>query len=202
MRRAASSPRFHRIRTGRTRLATSVSLAAIALSVVIGERRPTSLEAPRRDGGDSLTFAADVAPILYRNCVTCHRPGGIAPFSMLDFDTVTGRLKDLAKVLHEGKMPPWFAVAPPGTFRNERGLSDAEKRIILRWIATGASFGDSARLPAPPSFPDGWEIGTPDAVFTMQEAFQVPARGTIDYMHFQVPCFNFSASVAGSSRFT
>jgi hypothetical protein len=106
---------------------------------------------------------------------------------MLNFDTVTGRLKDIKDVLSEGKMPPWHAVAPVGTFRNERRLPDVDKRTILRWIANGAPFGDPARMPPAPSFPDGWQIGTPDAVFTMQEDFHVPARGTVEYMYFEVP---------------
>ena len=174
-------------RSRRTRLTATMSLAAFALLVALSARRPSWLDAAPRIAHDTLTFAANVAPILYRNCVSCHRPGGIAPFSMLNFDTVTGRLKDISDVLREGKMPPWFAVAPVGTFRNERHISDADKRTILRWIATGAPFGDSTRLPAAPSFPDGWEIGTPDAVFTMPEAFHVPARGTVEYMYFEVP---------------
>jgi hypothetical protein len=157
------------------------------LAIIVGVQRPTSLDAAPRLVQDSLTFASNVAPILYKNCVTCHRPGGIGPFSMLNFDTVTGRLEDITKVLREGKMPPWHAVAPPGTFRNERRLADEDKRTILRWIASGAAFGDSARLPAAPSFPDGWQIGEPDAVFTMPEDFHVPARGTVEYMYFEVP---------------
>ena len=176
--------------TPRAKLARLVAGAAFAMAmilVVVGPRRFTSLDAAPRIGPDSITFAADVAPILYKNCVTCHRPGGIGPFSMLNFDTVAGRLKDIADVLHEGKMPPWHAVAPPGTFRNERRITDAEKRTILRWIATGAPLGDPARMPPAPSFPTGWEIGTPDAVITMTEAFHVPARGTVEYMYFQVP---------------
>src|SRR5690242_18241040 len=163
------------------------TLVAIAATTAIAARHPASLDAATRLASDSITFTANVAPILYKNCVTCHRPGGIGPFSMLNFDTVTGRLKDIADVLREGKMPPWHAVAPPGTFRNERRITDAEKRTILRWIATGAPLGDSARMPPAPSFPSGWEIGTPDAVVTMPEAFHVPARGTVEYMYFQVP---------------
>ncbi len=163
------------------------TLVAIAATTAIAARHPASLDAATRLASDSITFTANVAPILYKNCVTCHRDGGIAPFSMLNFDTVTGRLKDIADVLHEGKMPPWHAVAPIGTFRNERRLSDDEKRVILRWIATGAPYGDPARLPAAPTFASSWEIGTPDVVFTLPEEFHVPARGTIEYMYFQVP---------------
>ena len=165
----------------------AVAIAAAGLVVAFGASRPAPLDATPRVAAESLTFAADVAPILYKNCVTCHRPGGIGPFSMLNFDTVTGRLKDIKDVLTEGKMPPWHAVAPAGTFRNERRLPDGDKRTILRWIATGALFGDSARMPSAPTFASGWEIGKPDAVFTMQEDFHVPARGTVEYMYFQVP---------------
>jgi mono/diheme cytochrome c family protein len=171
----------------RTRLTVAVSLAAAAFVLVIAARRPTALAAATHRAPDSLTFAADVAPILYKNCVTCHRPGGIGPFSMLNFDTVTGRLKDISDVLREGKMPPWHAVAPPGTFRNERRLADADRRTILRWIASGAQLGDVSRLPPTPTFTTDWEIGTPDAVFTMPEEFHVPARGTVEYMYFEVP---------------
>ncbi|HKW46738.1 MAG TPA: cytochrome c [Gemmatimonadaceae bacterium] len=187
MNRAGSWSASHRIRTGVTRIAAVAAIASAALFVIIGARQPAALEAATRHTPDSLTFASDVAPILYRNCVMCHRPGGIGPFSMLNFDTVTGRLKDIKDVLTEGKMPPWHAVAPVGTFRNERRLPDADKRTILRWIANGAPFGDAARMPSAPNFPDGWQIGTPDAVFTMQEDFHIPARGAVEYMYFEVP---------------
>jgi len=187
MHRARSSSGTSSTRAKLARLVAGTAVAVVAILVVVGPRSLTSLDAAPRLGPDSITFAADVAPILYKNCVTCHRPGGIGPFSMLNFDTVAGRLKDIADVLHEGKMPPWHAVAPAGTFRNERRITDAEKRTILRWIATGAPLGDPARMPPAPSFPSGWEIGTPDAVITMSEEFHVPARGTVEYMYFQVP---------------
>jgi hypothetical protein len=187
MHRARSSSGAHHPHPARARFVVAASIAVAGIILVVGPRSLTSLDAAPRIGPDSITFAADVAPILYKNCVTCHRPGGIGPFSMLNFDTVTGRLKDIADVLHEGKMPPWHAVAPPGTFRNERRISDADKRTILRWIATGAPLGDPARMPPAPSFPTGWEIGTPDAVIAMPEEFHVPARGTVEYMYFQVP---------------
>ncbi|HZI41083.1 MAG TPA: hypothetical protein VFD67_05250 [Gemmatimonadaceae bacterium] len=185
MTRARSSSGARHASGGRARFAAL--LGAAALVALAAANRPMSLSAAQRVVPDSVTFTADVAPILYRNCVTCHRPGGIGPFSMLNFDTVTGRLKDIKDVLREGKMPPWHAVAPKGTFRNERGLSDSERQMILRWIAGGAAFGDSSNMPAAPSFPSGWEIGPPDAVFTMQEDFHVPARGTVEYMYFEVP---------------
>ena len=187
MARARSEAGADRMRHGRTLFMVIASLGAVLLFVVIGARRPSTVDAAPRLPADSLTFTADVAPILYHNCVMCHRPGGIGPFSMLNFDTVTGRLKDLTDVLREGKMPPWQAVAPPGTFRNERHISDADKRTILRWIAEGAQYGNPEKLPPAPTFASDWEIGAPDAIVTMPEEFHVPARGTIEYMYFEAP---------------
>jgi len=187
MARARSEAGADRMRRGRTLFTVTASLGAMLLFVIVGARRPRSAEAAPLLTADSLTFTADVAPILYHNCVMCHRPGGIAPFSMLDFDTVAGRLKDMTQVLREGKMPPWQAVAPPGTFRNERHISDADKRTILRWIAEGARYGNAAQLPPAPTFTTDWEIGVPDAIVTMPEEFHVPARGTIEYMYFEAP---------------
>jgi len=178
---------MHHARSASRFFAGAVFVGAVVLLVAAGATRQSSLQAASTVAPDSVTFATDVAPILYKNCVSCHRPGGIGPFSMLNFDTVTGRVKDIKDVLSEGKMPPWHAVAPQGTFSNERRLSDAERRTILHWIAEGAPRGDTTRMPAVPSFPDGWEIGQPDAVFAMPEQFHVPARGTVEYMYFEVP---------------
>jgi hypothetical protein len=187
MARARSEAGADRLRRGRTLVTVMASLAAVLLLVILEASRSGTLEARPRLAADSLTFTADVAPILYHNCVMCHRPGGIAPFSMLDFDTVTGRFKDIVDVLREGKMPPWQAVAPPGTFRNERHISDADKQTILRWIAEGGRYGNAAQLPPAPVFTTDWDIGVPDAIVTMPEAFHVPARGTIEYMYFEAP---------------
>jgi hypothetical protein len=84
-------------------------------------------------------------------------------------------------------MPPWHADPAHGEFANDRRLSSAEKDTILKWINAGAPEGNPADLPNPPSYPEGWTIGTPDAVFTMNEAYPVPAAGTIEYKYFQIP---------------
>src|SRR5580765_6465257 len=71
------------------------------------------------------TFTKDVAPILYKNCTTCHRPGEIAPMSLLTYDDARPYAKAIRDEVGEGHMPPWHADAPAGTFENERKLSDA-----------------------------------------------------------------------------
>jgi len=93
----------------------------------------------------------------------------------------------IARQVKDGVMPPWHADAPHGVFRNERALTEAQKDAIDRWAAAGAPEGSPADLPSPPAFAQGWRIGTPDAVFEMQEDYEVPARGTIEYEHFYIP---------------
>jgi hypothetical protein len=133
------------------------------------------------------TFAKDVAPIVYRNCTSCHRPGGQAPFSLLDYDSATKKLDEIYDAVSTGTMPPWHASGPHGVFRNDRRLSDSEKETILRWIAAGAKPGDLKDAPPKPEYPTSWSIGTPDAVVSMSEEFTIPASGTVEYQYFEVP---------------
>ena len=84
-------------------------------------------------------------------------------------------------------MPPWHADRQYGSFRNDLSLTQREIDTIAAWVGGGASEGNPSDLPALPKFPEGWQIGTPDQVFQMQADYQVPATGTIDYQHFEVP---------------
>jgi len=139
-------------------------------------------------GPDSTpTFTRDVAPILYANCVTCHRPGEIAPMSLISYQESRPWARAIATKVRDGVMPPWHADASPGTFSNERRVTAAQKDLLERWANAGAPEGDSKDLPARPTFAEGWRIGKPDAVFEMAEDYAVPARGTIQYEHFYIP---------------
>jgi mono/diheme cytochrome c family protein len=132
-------------------------------------------------------FTKDVAPILFRNCTTCHRPGGQAPFSLLEYDTVKAKADDIRHAVESGDMPPWHADGPRGVFRNDRRLTDAEKQTILRWVGSGKKRGDKKQMPETPVYATGWEIGVPDAIVSMTEDFAVPASGKIEYQYFEVP---------------
>ena len=133
------------------------------------------------------TFTKDVAPIVFRNCTTCHRPGGLGPFTLLDPDTAAAHVDEIREAVKTGYMPPWHAEGPHNVFRNDRRLSDAEKQIILSWADGGAKKGDMKDLPVKPDYPTSWSIGKPDAVVEMQEDMHVPASGTIEYQYFEVP---------------
>jgi hypothetical protein len=133
------------------------------------------------------TYSQDVAPILYKNCTACHRPGEIGPMSLLTYKDVRPWAKSIAARVDAGTMPPWHADPSVGDFENDRRLSSAEKDTIAGWVAAGAPEGDPSQLPPQPTYADGWMIGQPDAVLTMQEDYPIPATGTIAYQYFEVP---------------
>jgi hypothetical protein len=135
--------------------------------------------------GSGVTFSHDVAPILYRQCAACHRPGGVAPFSLLTYQDAAKRAPLIATVTGKRIMPPWLPAAPH--FRDERRLSDAEIATLARWAADGAPSGDLATAPAAPRFPDGWQLGAPDLEAKMALDFAVPADGNDIYRCFVAP---------------
>jgi mono/diheme cytochrome c family protein len=146
-----------------------------------------STRAPLVAQDTTPTYAEDVAPILNANCAGCHRPGGLGPFSLMDYDSVRANASEIEDAVQTGYMPPWHAEGPRDVFSNDRRLSDLDKRTILRWLETGAKPGDLKKAPAKPTFASGWELGKPDAVVTMSETFTVPATGTVDYQYFEIP---------------
>jgi hypothetical protein len=164
----------------RTRLAQIVGISIVLVGVVVA-RHPLAAR------NAEPTFAEDVAPIVYRNCTTCHRPGGLGPFSLLDYDSARAKTDEMRDAVAAGQMPPWQADGPRGVFRNDRRLSDADRQTILRWIDAGAKPGDLKNLPARPDYPSKWMMGTPDAIVSMPEEFDVPASGTVEYQYFTAP---------------
>ena len=159
---------------------TTPSLVAllIALAGTVGPSAQTATPAP--------TFTKDVAPIFYKNCVACHRPGEIAPMSLMTYAEARPWVRSIATQVSRGTMPPWHADPSIGTFANDRRLSDADKNTITKWASAGAPEGNPADLAAPPKFPTGWTI-QPDAIFTMPQEFAVPASGEISYKTFEIP---------------
>src|SRR5438445_770592 len=110
-----------------------------------------------------VTFSKDIAPILQKNCQSCHRPGEAAPFSMLTYEETrpwTGAMKLDVK---QKRMPPWFADPQVGHFSNDRSLSQKEIDTIVAWMTAGAPKGDPKDMPAPVNFVAGWGIPKPDA---------------------------------------
>ncbi|MBM3801885.1 MAG: cytochrome c [Acidimicrobiia bacterium] len=132
------------------------------------------------------TFTKDVAPILFKNCVACHRPGEVAPMSLLDYETVRPWAKSIRKAVLSRKMPPWFADPAFGAFANDPRLSDQEISTIKAWVDGGSPEGDPRDLPPKPAFVEGWKLGKPDIVIDIGQDFAV-APGNDAYEYFTVP---------------
>jgi hypothetical protein len=129
-----------------------------------------------------VTFARDVAPIVFRECTYCHRPGEVAPFSLTSFRETRPWARSIKQAVTARRMPPWNAHPDFGDFRDPRRLSDRDIETIVAWVDGGAPEGDPADLPPLPEFSDGWQIGEPDLVLTMAEPVPIPASGTIPYL--------------------
>ena len=151
-----------------------------AVGCIIGRR----IEA---DESSEVTYSNQISRLLQKNCVSCHRSGEIAPFSLTDYDEVVGWAGMIDEVIREKRMPPWHADAPKGHFKNDASLTDEELQLISRWVAAGAPEGDRRQLPQPRRFEEGWQIGKPDLILPMRKKpFRVKATGSIPYQYFHV----------------
>jgi peroxiredoxin len=142
---------------------------------------------PKNDG--KITYTKQVARIVQNRCQECHRPSQVGPMPLLTYDDVSSWSETIREVIQEKRMPPWHAAPGHRPFKNDRSLSQQDRDTLLAWIDQGCPKGDDKDLPAPRRFTEGWTIGTPDKVFTMQETFTVPARAGksgIPYKHFFV----------------
>jgi peroxiredoxin/mono/diheme cytochrome c family protein len=143
---------------------------------------------PKADG--PVTYAKQVSRIIQKNCQTCHRPGQVGPMPLQNYDEVLAWSDTIKEVVNERRMPPWHADPKFGEFKNDRSLSAADRAALIAWVDGGCPAGNDKDLPGDESYAEGWTIGTPDAVFSMQQAFRVPARTTdrgVEYQYFRVP---------------
>lgn len=155
------------------------TLPCLTITVMAG----AALASPRP------TFHKDVLPILQARCQGCHRPGEAAPFSLLTYKDARPWAKAIKQAVATSKMPPWTADPSIGKWKNERRLTDAERQILTAWADTGALEGKVKDAPLPVAFTEGWQIGKPDAVLEMAQAYEVPATGIVDYQWILVPGF-------------
>jgi hypothetical protein len=146
-----------------------------------------SLRVHATDAAAVPTFAKDVAPILFDRCAGCHRPGEIAPMSLLSYDQVRPWARAVRNKVVAREMPPWDADPRYGKFRNDRSLSQQQIDTIVKWVDGGTPKGNDADLPPAPTFASGWQGGEPDFVFEIPFDYRVPAEGQLDILHFWVP---------------
>ena len=158
------------------RLILPVSLAlvvAVAATVPMQAGQATTAQA-------SVTFSKDVAPILQKNCQVCHRPGSIAPMSLLTYQQARPWARSIKEQVILRQMPPWYIEKNVGVqhFSNDRSLSEREIDTIAKWVDAGAPEGNPADMPPPKQFPaeETWQIGEPDVVVSLPKDYVVKAK--------------------------
>ena len=167
----------------RTRWAALVlAVAAAACGRARSDQAPAS-----PPPAEPVTFNRQVAPIVYRNCAPCHRPGEAGPFSLLSYADVRKRADQIARVTASRYMPPWPPAPGYGEFVGERRLRDDEIALLQRWFREGAPEGAPSDAPPPPHFTEGWQLGPPDLVVEMRETYTVPAEGGDVFRNFVLP---------------
>ena len=165
------------------------TVAALALLVAVGGSvagASVSSSNPAPSSGPP-TFAEHVAPIVFANCTSCHRPGEVGPFALQTYEEVRKRGKMIARVVERRLMPPWHPVEGHGEFSDELALSTAEIETLVAWVDAGCPEGDSKKTPPLPKFTPGWQLGEPDLVVKMAKGFEVPASGPDIYRNFVIP---------------
>ena len=170
-------------------MANPLTKGFLILGVVAGAML-TTIAAPNdapSAASKTVTFYKDVLPILQNNCQTCHRAGEVAPMSLGTYEETRPWAVAIKQAVLSKKMPPWYADPRYGHFVNERKLTPEQIKTLVMWADHGAPQGNVKDRPAPMHFTEGWNIGKPDVVLEMPNAFQVPAEGTIDYQYVVMP---------------
>jgi peroxiredoxin len=176
-----------RDRATKTELVDAIEALLADKPVSVAETQPVGCLIGRREPkqtASDVTYTKHIASMLQTRCVTCHRDGQIAPFTLTKYDDVVAWADMCLEVIDDGRMPPWSANPAHGEFLNDARLTPEEKELFHKWVDAGTPEGDPNDLPPPRAFVDGWQISKPDAVYKMPVEFEVPANGTVPYKYF------------------
>lgn len=136
----------------------------------------------------TVTFSEHIAPLLQKNCVECHNPNGIGPFSLLNYDQVQSRARQIAEVVESRFMPPWKPDPHYGPqLQDERRLTEDEIELITRWYEAGKPQGTGSLSIPSPDDSDNWKLGTPDLVIELPENYILPPDGKDVFHNFVIP---------------
>jgi tetratricopeptide (TPR) repeat protein len=131
-----------------------------------------------------VTFAQDIAPILFHSCAPCHRPGEAAPFSLLTYADAKTHAHQIAAVTARRIMPPWLPAPDDPKFADDLRLSAEQISLIQAWVEQGAAEGDRSAMPPKPQFVEGWQLGQPDLIVKATQPFALPPGGSDTYWNF------------------
>jgi peroxiredoxin len=148
-----------------------------------------------------VTYCDQIARVLAKHCVECHRQDEIGPFRLDEYEEIVGWADTILEVIDDGRMPPWHANPLHGDFANARHMPEADKELLRNWVHAGLPYGDAKELPEPLPYTDGWQLPrTPDMVLSMSpREFVIPADGTVEYQYFVVdPKFEADKWITGA----
>jgi len=134
-----------------------------------------------------VTFNRDIAPVVFENCLSCHRRGEVAPFPLTTYGEVKKKAETIASALSDKVMPPWRADEGAEKFHDARVLKPEQVALFQRWVDQGMPEGAASDLPSVPKFPEGWMLGKPDLVIAPDQDYSVGAEGRDVYQCFVVP---------------
>ncbi len=155
-------------------------MTGLILPAVMGKEPARPKEPP--------TFTKDVAPILQKKCLYCHRRHHVGPFALETYEQVRKRASDIASVVGDRLMPPWKPEVGVGPkLQHDQSLSSEEIATLEAWAEGGAPKGDLKDMPPPAQYAEGWKLGTPDLVLVSAEDFAIPASGADTYRCFVIP---------------
>lgn len=184
MTRTASGPK-----TAAVALLAAAGMVAMGYRLFFAQPEAPGHGAPHagQEPSATVTFNEHVAPILFRHCAGCHRPGESGPFSLLTYEDASKRAGLIAAVTASRYMPPWLPAAGGPPFLGERRLSDRQIALLAQWAAEGAPEGAQIQPPPAPAFTRGWQLGEPDLVVEMPEPYALTPEGTDVFRNFAIP---------------
>jgi peroxiredoxin len=160
-------------------------VVAVAETPAIGCAIYRPAKEPARSA--AVTYHRDVAPILQQRCESCHRPGQVAPFSLLTYADARSWANEIKEFSGNRQMPPWLAEPGHGDFADARRLPDAEVATLAAWADAGAPEGDRKDAPPPKQWSDSWMLGKPDVLLKVAEPYEVAASGEDEFHCFVLP---------------
>jgi hypothetical protein len=159
--------------------AVSLLIGTLAVAALVTTASPSAQN-------NAPTYTKDVAPILFEKCASCHRPGEVAPMTLLSYEDVRPWARGIKAKVVAREMPPWGADPEHSLpMRNDRSLSEKQIDTIARWVDAGAPRGNPADMPKVPEFAEGWSHGRePDYIIEMPLEFAIPPEGELAVQNF------------------
>lgn len=167
-------------------LLTITTFATIIVATNYKVHAATKPQAPAM-AQDTATWSGQIAPILYKNCTTCHHPGGGGPFSLLTYHDAQRWGPQIVRATQSRYMPPWLPEHGYGDFAEERSLTNEDIAQIAKWVKTGMIEGNSSSAPPIPRYSETWQYGKPDLILNIERPFSLPASGTDVFRNFVLP---------------